>query len=65
MKKHKSRKTTPWEGTIGLTPTQKFLKHHYDLYYADRHRKLESSCEADMINSFTPVKCPFCEAKKI
>ena len=64
MKHQKSRKATPWEGNKNLTPTQAFLKQNYELYYADRHRKVEDSGEAEMINSYVPVKCPFCKAIK-
>jgi len=64
MKHQKSRKATPWEGNKNLTPTQTFLKQNYELYYADRHRKVEDSGEAEMINSYVPVKCPFCKAIK-
>ena len=60
----KSRKKTPWNGGDNLTATQTFLKKHYDVYYADRHRTLRNSDEADMINSYAPVKCPFCESTK-
>jgi len=64
MKRTKSRRSTPWEEDNELTATQEFLKRHYDKYYAERHRKLEDSSEADMINSYIPVKCPFCKAEK-
>jgi len=60
----KSRKVTPWGGGDNLTATQAFLKKHYDLYYADRHRSLKDSDEANMINSHAPVKCPFCASAK-
>jgi len=64
MKKQKSRRATPWEENNELTATQEFLKRHYDAHYAERHRKLEDSEEAGMINSYVPVKCPFCEGEK-
>jgi ribosomal protein L37AE/L43A len=64
MKRYDSRKSTPWEDDNDLTLTQEFLKQHYELYYADRHRKVGMSGEADMINSYAPVKCPFCEHEK-
>jgi transposase-like protein/predicted RNA-binding Zn-ribbon protein involved in translation (DUF1610 family) len=60
----KSRKKTPWGSNVELTPTQAFLKEHYDMYYADRHRKISESGEADMINSYVPVKCPHCGSLK-
>lgn len=36
----KSRKKTPWVGDFELTPTQVFLKEHYDMHYTERHRIL-------------------------
>jgi transposase-like protein len=56
----KSRKTTPWDGDTELTATQAFLKEHYKVRYAERHRKISESGEAGMINSYVPNRCPFC-----
>ncbi|GHV42771.1 hypothetical protein FACS189490_12450 [Clostridia bacterium] len=55
-----SRRKTPWDGVSELTATQEFLKTHYNEHYLARHTKLVNSCEAEMINSFTPTKCPYC-----
>jgi len=63
-KSQKSRKATPWECGNNLTTTQAFLKQNYDEHYANRHRLVGDSGEADMINSYTPAKCPFCESVK-
>jgi transposase-like protein len=60
MEWQKSRRKTPWEDSANLTPTQTFLKDHYDATYKERHKKLSNCGEADMINSHQPVKCPFC-----
>ena len=60
IKNHKSRRTTPWDGDDNLTPTQAFFKQVYDARYEERHRLVADSGEADMINSYTPTKCPFC-----
>ena len=60
----KSRKTTPWDGDVGLTATQAFLKKYYDAHYAERHRIVGDSGEADMINSYIPTKCPSCGSVK-
>jgi transposase-like protein len=60
MHRAKSRKRTPWDGESELTTTQEFLRENYELYYADRHRMVSESGEADMINSYVPKKCPFC-----
>jgi ribosomal protein L37AE/L43A len=64
MKRYESRKLTPWEEDTDLTSTQKFLKQHYKLYYSDRHRKIGESGEAEMINSFVPLRCPFCGTER-
>lgn len=64
MKRTKSRKETPWDGEIDLNATQTFLKDYYELYYAQRHRTIEESGEADMINSYAPRKCPTCQSTK-
>jgi transposase-like protein len=64
MKKVESRKKTPWDGVAKLTETQEFLRQHYATHYADRHRALSESGEADMINSYVPMKCPFCASEK-
>ena len=60
----KSRRKTPWNEEENLTPTQAFLKGYYDMHYADRHRKITESGEAEMINSYIPAKCPFCGVDK-
>jgi len=64
MSKQKSRRRTPWEEKGKLTPTQTFLKENYDTFYAERHRKIEESGETEMINSYVPLKCPFCKGTK-
>ncbi len=63
-KDRKSRRKTPWGDDADLTPTQSFLKEYYDMHYADRHRNVSESGEADMINSYVPAKCPFCGSLK-
>lgn len=60
----KSRRVTPWGNENDLTPTQAFLKQYYDEYYAARHRAVEDSGEAAMVNSYPPAKCPFCASEK-
>jgi hypothetical protein len=64
MKKHKSRKVTPWDGETKLSTTQAFLKNNYETHYADRNQSVGDSGESNMINSYTPGKCPFCESEK-
>ena len=60
----KSRSKTPWDGASELTATQMFLKKQYKMRYADRHLKVSDSGESEMINSFSPAKCPFCGSTK-
>lgn len=64
MKRNKSRKVTPWDGEKELSETQKFIKNNYEEYYSERHSAIEESGEAEMINSYIPVNCPFCESVK-
>ena len=64
MRRRQSRKDTPWEGEDNLTATQAFLKEYYETHYADRHRIVENSGETEMINSYVPTKCPYCESEK-
>jgi transposase-like protein len=64
MKRHKSRRVTPWDGETNLSATQVFLKKNYEKHYVERHQAVSESGEADMINSHTPTKCPFCSSIK-
>jgi len=64
MKRVESRKKTPWDGGTDLTETQEFLRQHYTSHYAERHQALSESGESDMINSYIPVKCPYCASEK-
>ncbi len=38
LKRRQSRKKTPWDEEANLTETQEFLKEHYAMHYAERHR---------------------------
>ena len=60
----KSRRKTPWDSEENLTPVQAFLKENYDARYASHHRKVEECGESDMVNFYTPSKCPFCNSMK-
>lgn len=60
----KSRRVTPWDGENGLTPTQEFLKENYEERYNAHHRKVGESGETEMINSYSPKKCPLCDSSK-
>lgn len=64
MNKHKSRRTTPWDEVSELTPTQSFLKQHYKDHYAERHVVIRDCDESELINSYSPSRCPHCESEK-
>lgn len=64
MKNYQSRKVTPWDEVSELTPTQEFLKQHYQDHYAERHVAIKDCGEAKLINSHVPNKCPFCGSNK-
>ena len=55
-----SKRRTPWDRKKELSPVQSFIKSNYlDTYY-DRHPKLKSTNEANLINSFSPECCIHC-----
>lgn len=60
----KSRRTTPWDSAEKLTPTQAFLKRHYEAHYKERHPLLKETGEAELINSYRPAKCPYCGSER-
>ena len=60
----KSRRQTPWDGASDMTATQAFLKEYYGAHYEGRHQIVAESGEANMINSYVPVKCPFCGSEE-
>jgi hypothetical protein len=64
MGRLESRRETPWDGDANVTSTQAFLRQHYKTHYADHHRAVGDSGEAGMINSYTPLKCPFCTSER-
>lgn len=64
MKGRKSRRENPWKGESKMTATQTILKKHYESHYAERHRKVSESGEADMLNSYAPDQCPYCKSEK-
>jgi len=61
--RNKSRRTTPWDESTHPTPVQRFIKMHYQTRYEERHQRLDETGEAEMINSFEPKHCPFCESE--
>jgi hypothetical protein len=60
----KSRRKTPWDGEINLTPTQTFLKDNYSERYNANHGQVGESGETELVNSYIPVRCPFCGSEE-
>lgn len=60
----KSRRKTPWDEEVELTPTQQFLRTHYKVHYEARHPNLDETGEAELINFFVPLHCPYCNSEK-
>ena len=56
--KFDSRKATPWDNKEELPPMEAFLKQHHLAHYKERHQFVADSGEAEMINSFIPVRYP-------
>lgn len=63
LNRSKSRRTTPWDDSPRPTPVQRFIKVHYHTRYEERHQPLDETGEAEMINSFEPKHCPFCQSE--
>lgn len=61
-KRNQSRRITPWDDAPNMTPVQKFIYRHYNENYDEKHPTLRSTHEAEMINSFLPDQCPFCQS---
>jgi len=59
---YESRRKTPWDEKESRTPMQEFLSNHYKEHYAERHPALSETGEAELINSYIPEKCPYCES---
>jgi transposase-like protein len=60
----KSRRQTPWDTEDELTPTQRFLRAHYQERYVARHPKLNETGEAELINTFEPIYCPYSRSEE-
>lgn len=61
--RYKSRRVTPWDDQIEKTPTQEFVIKVTMEHYQQRHPQLSETGEVELINSFTPKKCPYCHAE--
>ena len=61
--RYKSRQITPWDNESELTPSQAFITRHYKEHYMQRHPKLEETGEVELINTYAPLRCPYCDSK--
>ena len=61
--RYKSRRITPWDNVKEITPLQKFISHHYEEHYMQRHPHLIETGEVELINSYVPEKCPYCSSE--
>lgn len=61
--RYKSRRITPWDNAGELTPLQKFISRHYEEHYMQRHPHLNETGEVELINSYVPEKCPYCNGR--
>ena len=61
-KKIQSRLSTPWDSLPDKTATQEFLIRQHRQRYSDRHPALADTGEAELINSFVPKTCPYCNS---
>jgi len=61
-KTRQSRRKTPWDNESEMTPTQKFIHDQHYIHYNQRHPSILESGESALINSYTPVKCPYCKS---
>ena len=57
-----SRRATPWDFVETPSPVQAFIRDHYRRVYDDRHQKLSETAESNLINSYKPTKCPYCNS---
>ena len=62
---HASRRKTPWDAESERTPMQEFLYQHYVNHYEEHHPKLTQTGETELINTFHPEICPYCNGKQI
>jgi hypothetical protein len=56
----KNKSNSMSEDTNKAKPESPILKERYVADHEERHQSIEHSGEANMINSYLPVKCPFC-----
>lgn len=63
--RNKSRRRTPWDGEEERTPMQEFISRQYQDRYEKHHPDLMETGETELINSFVPQACPYCEGKEL
>ena len=64
-KRNSSRRKTPWDNQITLTPMQEFIKDRYQEEYDNKHPDISNSKEITLLNSFAIDSCRICHSKNI
>ena len=60
-----SRRSTPWDVSKDVTPSQAFIQLHHKRHYDERHQALSETDEARLINSKKPSCCRHCGSPEI
>lgn len=63
--KSSSRKNTPWSLSDAATPLQRFIDSVNRRNYDNRHPSLDSTGEAEFINSYEQKSCRHCGSERI
>ena len=63
--RQKSRRKTPWDGQEVRTAMQEFICRQYQDRYEKYHPELTETGETELINSFVPKACPYCQEDRI
>ncbi len=63
--KYESKRRTPWDESIDLTPLQSFIREKYinDFYF--KHMPLTETTDSNLLNSDSMDICKHCGSKKI
>ena len=64
-KRNSSRRKTPWDNQVTLTPMQEFIKDRYQEEYDNKHPDISNSKEITLLNSFVIDSCRICHSKNI
>lgn len=61
--RNSSRRRTPWDEKEQRSAMQEFLYQQYKGHYDRCHPALTETREANLINSYIPAVCPYCQEK--